>query len=413
MDTQSTQQATRENTREMKGRAIAAQGRIRRLGMRWLVPSQSGGKAYEVDLEAEVATCTCPDYELKGGPCKHIYAVRFMLRGEVRRADAVSPARAPRPTYRQDWPAYNTAQTHEKALFQSLMHDLCQAVTEPPQTMGRPRLPLGEMIFAMAFKVYSTVSTRRFMCDLADAQAKGYLSRVPHFNSIINYLELPEVTPILHTLIERTSLGMVAVETSFAVDSSGFSTSTYTRWFNTKYGHEQEAHDWFKVHLMCGTTTNIVTSVAITRRDVGDTTMFPPLVQTTMRNFPLANADIVADKAYSSRTNLEYVESMGANPYIPFKSNTSAKTHRSSEAWTRLYHFYSLHREEFLAHYHRRSLSESTFNMVKAKFGTAIRSKTETAQINELLCKVLCHNICVVIQSMFELGIVAEFGSAG
>ena len=74
-----------------------------------------------------------------------------------------------------------------------------------------------------------------------------------------------------------------------------------------------------------------------------------------------------------------------------------------------MYHFYSLHREEFLAHYHRRSLSESTFNMVKAKFGTAVRSKTETAQVNELLCKVLCHNICVVIQSMYELGIEPDF----
>ena len=55
--------------------------------------------------------------------------------------------------------------------------------------------------------------------------------------------------------------------------------------------------------------------------------MFPPLLQTTVRNFPLANADIVADKAYSSRTNLEYVAGLEANPYIPFKSNTSAKTH--------------------------------------------------------------------------------------
>jgi hypothetical protein len=42
---------------------------------------------------------------------------------------------------------------------------------------------------------------------------------------------------------------------------------------------------------------------------------------------------------------------------------------------------------------------------MKAKFGTSMRSKTETAQMNELLCKVLCHNICVLIQSMYELGI--------
>jgi transposase len=56
-------------------------------------------------------------------------------------------------------------------------------------------------------------------------------------------------------------------------------------------------------------------------------------------------------------------------------------------------------------HYHKRSLSETTFMMIKAKFGAAIRSWGETAQVNELLYKVRCHNLCVLIQSMFELGI--------
>jgi hypothetical protein len=32
------------------------------------------------------------------------------------------------------------------------------------------------------------------------------------------------------------------------------------------------------------------------------------------------------------------------------------------------------------------------------------RSRSDTAQVNELLCKVLCHNRCVLIQSMYELG---------
>ena len=47
--------------------------------------------------------------------------------------------------------------------------------------------------------------------------------------------------------------------------------------------------------------------------------------------------------------------------------------------------------------------------MMKAKFGDAVRSKTDTAMTNEALCKVLCHNLCVLIQSMYELGIEATF----
>lgn len=68
-------------------------------------------------------------------------------------------------------------------------------------------------------------------------------------------------------------------------------------------------------------------------------------------------------------------------------------------------------REEFLTHYHKRSNVETTFHMIKAKFGQRLRSKTLTAQINEALCKVLCHNLCVVIQSVHELGIETDFST--
>ena len=71
--------------------------------------------------------------------------------------------------------------------------------------------------------------------------------------------------------------------------------------------------------------------------------------------------------------------------------------------------FYLYNQEEFNRHYHKRSNVESTFSMIKARFGARLRSKTERAQINEALLKVLAHNICVVIQSIHELGIEVEF----
>jgi transposase len=77
-----------------------------------------------------------------------------------------------------------------------------------------------------------------------------------------------------------------------------------------------------------------------------------------------------------------------------------------------MFHFYNLHRDEFLTHYHKRSNIETTFHMIKSKFGQRLRSKSLTAQINEALCKVLCHNLFVVIQSMHELNIAPEFTNA-
>ena len=74
-----------------------------------------------------------------------------------------------------------------------------------------------------------------------------------------------------------------------------------------------------------------------------------------------------------------------------------------------MFHFYNFNRDEYMAHYHKRSNVESTFSMVKAKFGDSLASKTDTAMVNESLCKILCHNICCLIQSQCELGIEAKF----
>ena len=54
---------------------------------------------------------------------------------------------------------------------------------------------------------------------------------------------------------------------------------------------------------------------------------------------------------------------------------------------------------------------ESVFSMMKAKFGDSVRSKSYEGQMNEVLCKVICHNLCVLIHAMFELGIRPDFGT--
>lgn len=58
-----------------------------------------------------------------------------------------------------------------------------------------------------------------------------------------------------------------------------------------------------------------------------------------------------------------------------------------------------------LRYYHKRSNVESSFSALKRKFGEALRSKTDLAKKNELLAKVVCHNITCVIHEMYALGI--------
>jgi transposase len=158
---------------------------------------------------------------------------------------------------------------------------------------------------------------------------------------------------------------------------------------------------------MCGVKTNIVAAVEVTHAHGGDSPQFAPLVETTSEGFPIRS--VAADKAYSAEKNLKVVLLKGGQPYIDFRSNATAKNRRSGSVWKRLYLQYEYDREWFMEHYHKRSNVESTFSMIKAKFGEKVRSKTETAQINEVLLKVLCHNICCLIQSIYEFGVEVTF----
>ena len=209
---------------------------------------------------------------------------------------------------RQTWTTYNAAQSEEKHRFVELLADLCSTVPQPPQHgKGRPRLPLSDIVFASVYKVYVGFSARRFTSDLRDAFVGGHVDSTPHFNSVNRYLSDPQLASVLKELITVSSLPLKAVETDFAVDSSGFSTSRFVRWFNKKYGREVDNREWVKVH--------------------------------------------------------------------------------------------------------KRSNIETAYSMIKGKFGSAIRSKSDTGQINEALCKVLAHNICVLIQAMHALNIHPIFSA--
>ncbi len=398
------------DTREERGLVIAATSKIEKNKLGWKVPSQFGNGSYIVNLDHGSPFCTCPDFEKRQQPCKHIHAVEYVIQKETKPDGSTTLTQSVKVMCTQEWPAYNEAQMHEQEHFVDLLRDLCNGIPQPEYRFGRPRLPLADVVFGVTYKAYTTMSGRRFMSDLRDAEAKELVAKAPSFASNARYLENPELTPLLKALIEQSASPLRAVETDFAVDSSGFSTTTYARWFDHKYGKERSKQTWVKTHLMCGVATHIVTSVEATPYESADNIQLPTLVNQTAKTFTIG--EVSADKAYSDRRNLHAVQAQGGIAYIPFKSNSTGmgdNHHKFDGLWNRMWHFYNFNRDAFLGHYHKRSNVETVFSMIKGKFGGSVRAKTPIAQVNEVLCKVLCHNICVLIQSIYELGLEPTF----
>lgn len=312
-------------------------------------------------------------------------------------------------TYPQDWSSYNKTQMREKIILINILNELLDNVPFPKtkQNVGRNPIPTRDKIFYLALQAYNIKSSRRCIADLELCKRLGFVEKAPHFNTILKCLKDPALEVYFKHLINVSGLPLQQVEQDFAVDSSGFSTCQFDRWFDYKWGKaEGKERRWRKVHITCGVKTNIITALQITPGNKADCPQFENLVKTTNRVYDIK--EVSADKAYSSRQNLEIVSNLGGVPYIPFKKNTKGRP-KGPWIWRRMYDLYSKHREEFMMHYHKRSNSETCFHMLKMKFGSSLRTKNDTSQNNEILSKCLAHNICVLAQEALELGIEIDF----
>jgi len=57
----------------------------------------------------------------------------------------------------------------------------------------------------------------------------------------------------------------------------------------------------------------------------------------------------------------------------------------------------------------QRSNAESGFSMIKSRFGDLTSIKNEIGAKNDILCKVLCHNLCVLCQELLLLNVDIDF----
>jgi hypothetical protein len=155
---------------------------------------------------------------------------------------------------------------------------------------------------------------------------------------------------------------------------------------------------------MVGTVTHAVTSAVVTSQS--DDSQLPDLVRRTRAHHDVR--EVSADKAYSTHDNHEVLDQLGVAPYIPFKVNAVVDP-EGAPVWSRHLCEFLIHQERFLPHYHRRSNVETTFSMIKRKFGGAVAMRKPIAQANELLARCVAHNLCCVVKAIFTAELAPTF----
>ncbi len=288
-----------------------------------------------------------------------------------------------------DWRAYNNSQTREKIMLIELLSDLCKILDNEK---------LAHKIFCICMKTYINTSSRRVISELELCKRKEWIRYVPHFNSVLNFFNDRQVKRALNHLIELSALPLAQLEKQFCIDSTGFSERKYIERWSTIRQDFSRHQSYRKAHCIYGAYSNIIVSAIITEGTASDSLRFKDLLSNAAKNFNVE--EVSADLAYSSRENLKHAEQLGITPYVPFKKN-AVGTSKGAHIWSKMYKYFKNNPEEFLKHYHQRSNSEAGFFMIKQRFGDFVRTKTEMSQTNEVLCKILCHNLCVLVQEVF------------
>ena len=308
------------------------------------------------------------------------------------------------------WHKYNQAKTNEKRMFYLLLDDLLNMIQEPYHDNGRPPVPIRDLLFCSCIKAYNNFSARRISSDLRHAENMGFVKRVPHYNTLLAFMNDDFLTDMLGKLITITALPLKSMETDFALDSSGFGSYEYEKWVRVRFqralGSEYSKRNYVKAHIAIGTTTQIITACEVTPGNESDTKQLPLLVSKTHKNFEPKRW--TADKAYSSRKNMQLIGSLESIPFIPFKDNATG-TSKGCPIWNAMFTYFQMYKEKFDKFYHRRSLVESTFSVLKRKYGEFLRCKNFEAQRNEVLLKCHCHNISQLVEVIYQNGINIKF----
>ena len=308
----------------------------------FIVASQSGSGFYRVTGVASkggLETCTCPDFEARLAPCKHIHVVRLWLKAANATTGSFYPPPKPRKQ-KINWPLYNEAKVQEDPILHVLLRDLCLGVAEPardPHAAGRPPIPLRDQAFCAVQRSYFEVQLRESTEYRIKAASKGQLSAVPHWAVASRFLCRDDVTDVLRDLLARSAFPLVGIEDRCAIDSTGLRTTRFHYYRKEKYDPSRE-NLWLKMHALALVKSHAIPVLEVTTGSVADSPQFPILLKRAHEN-GFRFKEVLADRGYQSRANFNAAAELDILPFIPFKSNQTGQS-KGSSMYHKMYLFF-------------------------------------------------------------------------
>ncbi len=239
----------------------------------------------------------------------------------------------------------------------------------------------------------------RYFFHLPFRQEEGFTKRLA---KLVPELGVPDYSTICRRInrlkpkFER-SLRELGDDVVVAVDASGIKVTNRGEWRREVWGGKSK-RGYLKIHVAVDAETKQILAMEVTSDKVGDTKKFMPVVEkaSEVANVRLA----LADQAYDSRENFDFLEPKGIDPGIKVRPNSSGKA-RGSWARRRAVREFLKDEKKWKRKvgYGRRWAAEGAFSAMKRTFGEFAAAHKFRNMANEMVLKAFCYNMLVKLST--------------
>ena len=233
----------------------------------------------------------------------------------------------------------------------------------------------------------------RYFFGLPFRQEEGFVEALA---KLLPELEVPDYSTICRRInrlapkFERSLRGL-GDDVVVAIDASGIKVTNRGEWRRELWG-DKSKRGYLKIHIAVDVKTKQILAMEVTDERTGDSKMFKPLVE---RASERVNVRLVlADSAYDSRENFDFLEANNIEPGIKIRRGASGK---ACGSWAR-----RRAAREFLKDekkwkrrvgYGRRWAVEGTFSNLKRTFGEFVVAREFKNMVQEMLLKAFTYNL--------------------
>jgi transposase len=235
-----------------------------------------------------------------------------------------------------------------------------------------------------------------FLADWPDLRRALGLKNVPHYSTLCyaqeRLLEDGKFQRLLAAVWEfARQQRLIDTRPEVAIDATGLESRHVSAHYVDRKGYRRfKRKKWPKLTAVAHTATHLIAGVVVSQGPSQDSPQFPDAIKQAATH--LHPDRVLGDKGYDGEHNHRLCrEELGIrSTIIPINKRNRGRK------WPKSKYRRQMRRRFFKRKYGQRWQVESVFSRHKRRLGSALTARSEATQRNEMLFRVLTHNLMIL-----------------